>query len=185
MTNLNDNRQDRIKYLRKQEHLKRRLPEFLSSLTLIAGLPITVNDVLSIEEADKIWTRIHKNEKLQQANLSVSFPYRDKGKLTTVFKALQSSLTGQKQYFTTHKFYEICFLLIDTSFCADNYEKLIEYDGNTFFIYGNDLNNSLSVDTSEEHWRDKEEYTWTYELRVHGVDWIDKIYKAYKEVETL
>ena len=184
MTTPTNDRQDRIKYLRKQEERKRRLPEFLNSLSLIVGLPITQNDVISIEETDDIWTRIHENEKLQQANLSLSFPYRDKDKLTTVFKALKNSLTGQKHYFTTHKFYETCFLLIDTSFCVDNYEKLIEYDGDTFFIYHKELNNSLWVDTSEEHWRDKEKSTWTYELRVRGVDWIDKIYKAYKEVET-
>ena len=97
--------------------------------------------------------------------LSVSFPYRAKDKLTKVFQALRSSLAGQKQYFTTHKFYDTCFLLIDTSFCVDNYEKLIELDGDTFFIYDRDVKNSLWVDTSEEHWRDKEEYTWTYELR--------------------
>ncbi len=165
MTTSTEHRQDRIKYLRKQEERKRRFPDFLSSLSAIAGKSITVKDVLSIEETDEVWTRVHKNEKLQQANLSVSFPYRDKDKLTKVFQALRSSLAGQKQYFTTHKFYDTCFLLIDTSFCVDNYEKLIELDGDTFFIYDRDVKNSLWVDTSEEHWRDKEEYTWTYEQR--------------------
>ena len=134
MSDLNDNRQDRIKYLRKQEDRKRRLPEFLNSLTIIAGHPITDNNVLSIQETHDIWRRIHKSEKLQQAKLSVSFPYRDKDKLITVFNALKSSLTGQKQYFTTYKFYDTCLLLIDTSFCVDNFERLIEFDGDTFLF---------------------------------------------------
>ena len=183
MTTPPDHRHERIKYLRKQEERKQRLPDFLNSLSAIAGQCITEKDVISIEDTDEVWTRIHKNEKLQQVNLSVSFPIGTK-QIEKGFSRTAGLLAGQKQYFTTHKFYETCFLLIDTSFCVDNYERLVEYDGDTFFIYDKELNNSLWVDTSEAHWRDKEEYTWTYELRVRGVDWIDKIYKAYKEVET-
>lgn len=168
-----------------RQERKLRLPDFLTSLTIISGRPITDADVVSIENTDLIWEKVFKNETLQQANLSVSFPYRNKEKLVIVFNALKSSISGRKQYFTTSKFYETCFLHIDTAFCIDNYEKLIEFDGDTFYIYDEDINNGLWVDTSEEHWADKEEYCWTYELRVRGVDWIDKIYKAYKDVQAI
>ncbi len=183
-THFND-RKERIKHLRKQEDRKHRLPDFLNSLSIIAGRPFTNADVVSIEDTDLIWEKIHKNENLQQANLSVSFPYRHKEKLTSVFNALKNSLLGRKQYFTTSKFYETCFLHVDTAFCIENYERLIEFDGDTFYIYDENISNGLWVDTSEEHWADKEEYCWTYELRVRGVDWINKIYNAYKDVQTI
>ena len=184
MSTPSEQRQERIALLRRQEDRKRRLSNFLHSLSNIAGQPISEGDVLSVEETDRTWSQIHKNEELQQASLSVSFPYRDKEKLTAVFKSLESTLRGQKQYFTTHKFYGSCFLFINTSFCIDNYEKLIEYDGDTFYIYDKEMQNGIWVDTSEHHWRDQEEYLWTYELRVRGLEWMDKVFEAYRRVIT-
>src|SRR5690606_26023642 len=104
------------------------------------------------------------SEVLQQANFSVTFPYRDKDKLTTVFKALQSSLNGQKQFFSTSKYQDNCLLLIDTAFCIDTYEKIIEFDSDTFYVYDSKIENGLWIDANEEHWTEKQEYLWTYEL---------------------
>ncbi len=181
----NSSRQDRIKYLRKQEDRKRRLPDLLTFLTDVSGQPITETDVLSIDKTDEIWTNVRNCETLNQTYFSVSFPYRDKAKLTTVFKALQSSLSGQKQFFTTHKYQDTCLLLVDTTFCVDNYDKIIEFDGDTFYIYDNELKNGLWIDTNEEHWTEKQEYLWTYELRVRGLDWIDKVYNIYRQLQTI
>lgn len=155
-------RQERINLLRRQEDRKRKLPDFLNSLSAIAKRSISESDVVSVEQTDNIWADIRRNEKLQQANLSISFSYRDKDKLTSIFEALRSYLSGQRHYFTTGKFQETCFLFIDTAFCLDYYEELIELDGDTFYIYDKDLTNGAWVDSNEEHWRDKEEYLWTY-----------------------
>ncbi len=184
MQTSNKDRQDRIKYLRKQEDRKRRLPDLLNFLTTIAGQNIVETDVLLIDKTDEIWTSIRGSEIIHTVHFSLSFPYRDKANLRTVFKALQSSLKGQKQYFTTHKYQDTCLLYIDTSFCVDTYDKIIEFDGDTFYVYDNDLKNGFWIDTNEEHWTDKQEYLWTYELRVFGSKWIDKVYSAYRQVQT-
>lgn len=178
-----ENRQERIEFLKRQEERKRNLPAFLDFMSQTAGWPITENDALSISDTDDIWKKIDGNEKFQQASFSISFPYRDKDKLLTVFQALQSTLTGQKHYFATFKFFRNFFLFIDTSFCIDNYEKIVEFDSDGFCIYDSNISNCLWIDTNEEHWRDIEEYTWTFELKVSGLDWMDKIYKAYIDVD--
>jgi hypothetical protein len=172
----------RLKYLRRQKNLERRLPEFLSSLSNIAGQQITHDDVSSIEETDNVWAKIRNNDELLQISISISFPYRNKQIFNRVLETLFSTLSGKRQYFTTDKFYQECFLLLDTSFCINNYEKVIETDGDAFYIYDNDLSNGLCIDTHEEHWEDKAEYLWTYELKVFGLDWVDKIFNTYKEV---
>lgn len=182
MQTFSNDRQDRIKYLRKEMDRKKRLPELLNSLSLVAGRTLTEADALTVEQSDDVWTKIQSNEKLQQANLSIAFPFRDKDKFVIVLQALRSSLNGQVQYFTTSRFYESCLLLIDTSFCIDHFEQIIKFDGDTFYIYDQGLNNGLWVDTNEEHWSDKAEYLWTYELRVRGADWMDKVYEAYRKV---
>lgn len=179
-----ENRQKRKLYLMKKEDRRRRLPDFLSSMSVITGQTITTNDVLSIETSNEVWDKIDYNQKFQQAILHISFPYTDKYKLTKILETLKYSLYGQKLYFTTYHFVKTCLILTDTSFCFDNYEELVEFDENSIYVYDERINNMLWIDRSEIHWKNKEEYTWTFELRVCGVDWISKVFKVYQELES-
>lgn len=176
-----EHREERIKYLKRQEDRKRRLPDLLGFLSSIAERAVTEDDVLSIEETDRVWERIRESDELSQASLSVTFPFAEKAKLKAVLSALQTDFSEYKHYFTTSRFSDACFLHIDTSFCIEIFEQVIEYDGDTFYIYDHSLHNGLWVDSNEENWRGKERL-WTYELRVRGTGWIEKAFNAYKTV---
>ncbi len=169
--------------MRRQEDRKHRLPDFLNFLATVGKTLFNENDVLSIDKTDEIWKQIRENEIFHIASFSIAFPFKEKDKLKTVFSALRNDLMGIKQYFTTYRFYENCLLHIDTSFCIDNFEQLIEFDGDSFYIYDSELKNGLVMEASEEHWEKKAEYVWTFELEVWGEDWIQKVVKAYLETQ--
>ncbi len=185
MSTPKEQRQDRIKYLRRQQDRKYRLPDFISFINTISEKPVTENDVVSIEESDNIWNRIHTSEIFSESSFCFSFPIEKELNFLNLFSSLKDDLLRNKQYFTTNKFYDECFLNIETAFCIENYNRIIEYDGDTFYIYDHTISNGLWVDTNEGHWRNKGEHRWTFELKVFGLEWIEKVYQSYKGINLI
>lgn len=173
-----EQRQERLVFLRKQQYRNKQVPELLRVVSDIANMHLSDKDVLSIEQTVELARNI-KYKNFGQASLDVTFPVAQSNNLKAVFSSLSYDI-NKINYFTTAKNWEYFFLLTDTSFVIDNFQKIIELDGDTFYVYDQVLANGLYVDTNEDYWTEENKtiYVWTYTLRVWGVDWIEKISKA-------
>lgn len=173
-------RQDRIHHLRREQERRDYLGDFLASLSTITERSISEEAVLSLEDANTVINSIHYRNS-QAPTFSFSFPFSQAKKLREVFSCLRQDLREEKCYFTTHRFYQSIFLLLDSSFAIDKFEEIIVLDTNAFYIYDRKIENGLSLDSNEENWTEngKTEYVWTYELRVWGKEWVNKINAAY------
>lgn len=173
-------RQDRIQHLRREQERRDYLEDFLKSLSSIAGKSIPEEAVLSLEEANSVIRSIlYQNS--QFPSYSFSFPFSQAEKLRMVFSCLRQDLSEEKCYLTTHRFYQSIFLLLDSSFAIDKFEEIIALDANAFYIFDRGIENGLMLDSNEENWTEngKTEYIWTYELRVWGKEWVNKIQASY------
>ena len=173
-------RQERIQHLRREQERRDYLKDFLTSLSNIAGKSISEEAVLSLEDAITVINSIHYRNS-QVPTYSFSFPSAQAEKLREIFSCLRQDLSEEKCYFTTHRFYQSIFLLLDSSFTIDKFEEIIALDTNAFYIYDKKLENGLMLDSNEENWTEngKTEYVWAYELRVWGKEWVEKIHVAY------
>ncbi|WP_347159367.1 hypothetical protein [Pontibacter chitinilyticus] len=173
-------RQDRIQHLRKEQERKDYLSDFLASLSNIAEKNISKESVLSLEEVNTVTNRIHYRNS-QVPTYIINFPFSQADKLREIFSCLRQNLSEENCYLTSYRFYKSIILLLDSSFIIDKFEEVIELDGNAFYIYDREIENGLMLDSNEENWTEngKTEYVWTYELRVWGKEWVNKIQVAY------
>ncbi|WP_299703461.1 hypothetical protein [uncultured Pontibacter sp.] len=173
-------RQERISHLRQHQERKHFLGEFLLSLSQIVGKELTEESVLTLEETNTVINRIHYRDS-QVPTFNFTFPSSQADSFREIFSCLIPEITNPKTYFTTSRIYRSFFLQMNCSFAIPNFEKIIELDTNTFYIFHKDLTNGLWVDYNEENWSEngKTEYVWTYELRVWGKEWVNKVHTAY------
>jgi len=170
-----EQRQDRIKMLRRQEDRKRRLPVLLADLSVIANRQFSESDVLPIEQIDE--HRIQLNSSDFGFNfLNISFPVDKATDLLKTLIALSDKLS-QSNYFALSHFSDIAVLDIKTDFVIDKFEDIVKLDKDTFTIYDHNYKNGLWIDISQEYWYldNKTQFIWIYELRVFGKEWIKLI----------
>jgi len=176
-------RQDRINHLRREQERRDYLGDFLTSLSNITGKSISEEAVLSLEEANVIINKIHYGNS-QVPTFSFRFPFTQAEKLREIFTCLRKDLGEENCYFTTHRFYQSIFLFLNSSFTIDKFEEIIALDTNAFYIYDKEIENGLMLDSNEENWTEngKTEYVWTYELRLWGKEWVDKMHTGYNNL---
>lgn len=178
------NRTDRIKHLRQQADRKHFLTDFKLSFSKIIGQSNFEDFILTQDNTNKLIKKIHEKNS-QIPTLSITYPFDQSEKIRTILTSLKGVLMQSDNYFSTYKFFKAFFLQFDTSFVIREFEKLVELDTNTIYVYDNNINNGFWIDCNEENWTENGEtrYVWTYELRVWGKEWVSKVYEQYLKAE--
>ncbi len=166
-----DQRKNRLSFLRNQEHRKKQLPVFLKNLSKTIGRKFEEKDVLSIQETEKFFSKA-KHDNFGKVALITTLPISQSKILKDILSGFSIILNDKLNYFTTSKAWDSFCLLIDTSFVINNFEKIIEFDGDTFYVFDPNLVNGLWIDLFEDH---QNKNPLTYELRVWGADWMNKL----------
>jgi hypothetical protein len=176
MESLNkEERRRRIVALRRLEDRNKRLPLLLQTLTNITGEQISENQVLTFDEIDKHQIELNSSD-FDFNYLSISFPLNKSNELTEKVKALSSNL-DQINLFVLSKWREIAVFKINTAFVIENVVKLLDLDGDCFYVYDLTYTNGLWVDLYSDHWflEGSAELRQILELRVFGKEWMKKV----------
>ena len=80
---------------------------------------------------------------------------------------------NQSNYFSIYNLTEYWFAKINTSFVAPLYERILEIDGDGFYVYDQKFENGFCVDIYEQHYSKGGESVCRagYEIGVWGEDW--------------
>ena len=170
-----ENRQERIKLLRRQEDRNNRLPVLLTNLSEIAGRQVSETEVLTIDQIDKFQIELNGTD-FDFNFLNLSFPKSKATELQNLLTTLTYELS-QTNYLSLSHSSDIAVFKIKTDFVSRNLEELISLDNDTFSLHDQEFRNGLWVDLFHEYWylEDKKQYIWIYELRIFGKDWIKRI----------
>lgn len=173
-----EQRQEKVKQLRRQEDREKRLPTLLNDLSTIANRDFSEYDVLTIEQIDAYQIQLNSSD-FRFNFLNISYPIDKANELSNLLRALDDKLS-QTNYFALTHFVDIAVLNIKTDFVIDKFEDLIKLDNNTFTLYDQNYKNGLWVDLFQEYWYldDKAQLVWIYELRVFGREWIKLVSEA-------
>ncbi|AKQ46053.1 hypothetical protein TH63_11030 [Rufibacter radiotolerans] len=168
--------EERIQFLRKKADRKRKLPEFLNELAKISNRCFDETEVLSVEQTEILKSEISKRN-FYQSVLVIAKPTGESNYIKQILTALKPCLLEMSAYFSTNRYLDSFYLLTDASFVIDTFEKIIDFDGDTLFVYDITLKNGFLIDLNEESWAigERIEKLLTYELRVWGTEWIMKV----------
>ncbi len=167
-----EQRQERIKALRRQGDREKRLSSLLTELSNVANKQFSENNVLTIEQIDKHQTELNCSD-FSFNFLNISFPTDKATDISNLLLALNNKLS-ETNYFTLYHFSNIAVLDISTEFVIDKFEDIVKLDGDSFSIYDHNYKNGLWVDLFQEYWYldNEPQFIWIYELRVFGKEWI-------------
>ncbi|HEV7230350.1 MAG TPA: hypothetical protein VGO45_03415 [Bacteroidia bacterium] len=173
-------RQERIKYLKRQEERRRRLPDLLQGLSIIADRPFSETDVLSLDETDQFQTRVNRSN-FGLNYLTLSFPATEAAHLSLILGALEEKLNRPDNYFYSLDFRKFGILRTNTAFVIRNFEKLFELHEDALAFYDHKVGNGFWLDCTNEYWflDNKAQELFTYELKVFGAEWIYYVNNAY------
>ena len=173
-----EERKERVKLLRRQQKRKNQLPALLQRISIISNKDLIENNVLSLEEIDN--HRISMNCTDFDFNyLNVSYPQEKTDELFGILQILAKDL-DKENYLILPKWSEIAVLRVKTDFILNSFQKLIDLDGDSVYIYSLDYSCGLYIDFYTEWWYldGKAERRPTLELRVFGKQWIKRIAEA-------
>ena len=170
-----EERNIKIKTLRKQEDRKQRLPELISAISSISEKTIAENDILTIAEIELKSIELNGTD-FNFNYLNLSFTENEISNLKAMLLTLKTELS-KENFLKLYRFAEIAILKIETEFIIDNFVEIIKFDGDSFSIYAKDFKNGLWIDYSKDYWfkNNKTENVWIYELRIFGKNWIKLI----------
>jgi hypothetical protein len=168
-------RQEKIKFLRRQEDRTKRLPILLADLSRLIERPISEEEVLSIGQIDEHQAQLNATD-FDFNFINISFPENKTNELVKLLSNLKDQL-ARMNYFALSHFSDIAIVNLETSFVLQNIEEIIKLDGDTFTVYDHGYKNGLWIDLFQEFWylENKTERINIYELRVFGTDWIKQI----------
>ena len=171
----NQQRDDRIKILRRQEDRNKRVPSLLTNLSVLVKRQFSENDVLTIEQIDQHQIQINGSD-FDFNYLNLSFPIEKVIELVNIIDALKDKLS-ESNYFTLSTFSEIGVLKVKTDFVIKKLEDIIKLDKDSFTVHDEKYKNGLWVDLFQDYWYldNKTQFIWIYELRVFGKEWIKLI----------
>jgi hypothetical protein len=167
-----EERNEKIKTLRKQEDRKQRLPELLAEISAISERIISENSVLTIEQIDQNLIELSGTD-FNFNYLNLSFPENKIQNLKEVLLTLKTELS-RENYLKLYRFAGIAILKTETEFITENFVEIVKFDGDSFSIYDKDFKNGLWIDYSHDYWfiDNKTQYVWIYELRIFGKEWM-------------
>lgn len=170
-----EERNSKIKTLRKLEERKLKLPELISFISSISKKIISENEILTIEEIEKKAIELNGTD-FKFNYLNLSFTEDEISNLTKTLLTLKAELS-KENFLKLYRFAEIAILKIETKFIVENIVEIVKFDGDSFSIYDKDFKNGFWIDYSKDYWfkNNKTENLWIYELRIFGKDWIKLI----------
>ena len=165
----------KIKTLRKLEERKLKLPELISFISSISEKIISENEILTIEEIEQKEIELNGTD-FKFNYLNLSFKEDEISNLTKTLLTLKAELS-KENFLKLYRFTEIAILKIETKFIIENIVEIVKFDGDSFSIYDKDFKNGFWIDYSKDYWfkNNKTENLWIYELRIFGKDWIKLI----------
>jgi hypothetical protein len=165
----------KIKTLRKLEERKLKLPELISFISSISEKIISENEILTIEEIEQKAIELNGTD-FKFNYLNLSFTEDEISNLSKTLITLKAELS-KENFLKLYRFTEIAILKIETKFIIENIVEIIKFDGDSFSIYDKDFKNGFWIDYSKDYWfkNNKTENLWIYELRIFGKDWIKLI----------
>jgi len=159
----------KLKYLKKANQLKLILPKYFKPLLSIEP---------KLEHA-----KILKGEQIEQMIIEINSTNREVVvfkrtrkncplEISNTLKSLSSHL-NKVNYFSINKLQELWFAELETTFVIENFENILEIDGDLLVVHDKGLKNGLWVDVNEEYWTTdgKTNYEWVYELKIWGAEW--------------
>ncbi len=172
---MDETKKKRLANLKKQNHLNQILPKILNQLIEIEP-NLEQATILQIEEIEELMMRLRGNNRT-----TTIIKRAAQSNPKTIYETLArvSNQINQKNYFSINQLQELWYAEVNTKFIIENFEKVIEIDGDSFVIHDKELENGLWVDLNEEYWttEDNTNYEWIYELTVWGEDWTSQILK--------
>ena len=175
-----EERNERLKILRRQDDRKSRLPILLLSLTKMTNKSFLESDVLTIDQIDEHQKAINSSD-FSFNYLNQSFPKDRIKDLKMLLLALDKQLS-QENYLSVGNYSDIAILKMNTDFVINHFDELIHLDNDTFRIYDRTYQNGLWIDVFQEYWYldDQAQFIWIYELRVFGKEWIKQLVENIK-----
>lgn len=173
-----EERKDRIKVLRRQQERKNQLPPLLQQISFIAGKEFSEIDVLTLEEIDNHQISINGTD-FSFNYLNISFPQEKAEELRKVLQVIANEIE-KKNLLILPKWADIAALKAKTDFILSEFQKLIDLDGDSIYLYSLDYSSGFYIDLNTEWWflDGKAERRPILELRVFGKDWIKRIAAA-------
>ncbi len=176
--NNKEERQERIKLLRRKQERKNQLPNLLEQISIIAEKEISEEDVLTLEEIDNHKISINRFD-FAFNYLNISFPREKAAELYELLQLLSKNFE-EINYLILPEWADIAVLKVRTDFVLVAFEKLIDLDTNSIYLYSLDYKNGIYIDQYSEWWylEGKAALRPILELRVFGKEWIKKIAAA-------
>lgn len=173
-------RQERLTYLKRQEERRRRVPEILRSLSVIAGREFSAEEMMDLEATDLFQIRINRNN-FGLNYLTLSFPASQTDQLSRILGSLHKKLNRPDNYFYSLDFRKFGIMRTNTEFVIKHFVKLFELHEDALAFYDYKVQNGFWLDCTNEFWYldDKPQELFTYELKVFGAEWIYCVNNAY------
>jgi len=170
-----EERKERIKLLRRQQERKNQLPKLLEQISIIAEKEISEKDVLTLEEIDNHKISINRSD-FAFNYLNISFPKDKADELYNVLQSLSKNFE-EINYLILPEWADIAVLKVRTDFVLVTFEKLLDLDTNSIYLYSLNYKNGIYIDLYSEWWYldGKAALRPILELRVFGKEWIKKI----------
>ncbi|PSR54759.1 hypothetical protein AHMF7605_15225 [Adhaeribacter arboris] len=173
-----EERKERVKLLRRQQERKNQLPSLLQQTSIIANKDLTENNVLTLEEIDNHRISINSTD-FDFNYLNISFPQQKADELFKILQVFAKDLE-EENYLILSKWSDIAVLRVKTDFVLMNFQKLIDLDGDSIYLYLLDYSSGFYIDLYTEWWYldGKAERRPILVLRVFGKQWIKRIAEA-------
>ena len=170
-----EERKERIKLLRRQEDRKNRLPELLYNISIIVGRKFQESEVLTLEEINDHIISLNCAD-FDFNYLNISFPQERAEGLVGKLQVLANQLE-EINYLILPKWADIAVMKVRTDFILKHFQKLIDLDRNSIYIYSLNYQNGIWIDLYSEYWylNGKAELRPILELRVFGREWMKKV----------
>ncbi len=172
---MDDKRKKRLAILKKQNYLNQILPDILNQLSKIEP-QISNAKVVQMENMEEFLSRLRGAANLINTSITKRATKQNPQIIYEILKTVSKDI-NKENYFSISKLRELWIAELNTQFITDNFEKIIEIDGDDFTIYDKSLNNGLWVDLSKEYFINSGvvSYEWVYEMKIWGEEWTKEL----------
>ncbi len=174
---MDKDKKNRLRILKKQNQLNNILPNLLTRLARIEPQFYNAKN-MRMEEVEYFLSRLRGEGSFFETMITKITTKQTPQIIYTMFDKI-SKYMDKENYFSISKLRELWFVEINTKFIVENFEKIIQIDGDTFYIYDKNLKNGLCVDLSDDYFiKDKKvTYEPVYEFKIWGNEWANEFLK--------